>query len=224
MLRTQSLYLPPTIRSFVFSILESIVQPAFSALPKLDPFWHDPHAAPEVRHGNTILALESLLHPIHPLLQLFPPLQHRALRTGPGAYAGASDAGIVVDLTLLILQPLDRSLDADLSLLLVPPERETGLRITPHVLGLPARGPIAIYHEAPAVELFEVHEPCRDLSGGEGGGGEADGFRLVHPHVPSEGEPGVKLVERRRHELRAMESTLDVLVCLGVGRGTGRGD
>lgn len=200
------------------------MQPALPALPELHPLRQDPHAAPEVRHRNPILAFESLLHLFHPHLQLFPPLQHRALRAGPGADARASDAGIIVDLTLLVLQPLHRSIDADLSLLLVPPEREAGLGITPHVLGLSARGPVAVYHEAPTVKLLQVNEPRRDFTGWEGGGGEADSLRLVHPAVPGEREPGMELIERRGNELRAIESAFGVLVCLGVGGRTGRCD
>lgn len=200
------------------------MQPALSALPKFHSFRQDPHAAPEVRHRNPILALKSLLHLFHLLLQLLPPLQHRALRAGPCAYARASDAGIVVNLTLLVRQPLHRSLDADLSLLLVPPEREAGLGVIPHVLGLSAGGPIAVYHKAPAVELLQVNEPGRDFPGWEGGGGEADGLGLMDPAAARESEPSMELIKRRGNELRPIEGAFGVLVRLGVDGGTGRCD
>lgn len=62
------------------------------------------------------------------------------------------------------------------------------------------------------------------MAGGEGGGGEADGFGLVDEVLLRAAEPGVELGEGGGGELRAGEGGPRVLGGLGGGEGAGGGD
>ena len=101
------------------------------------------------------------------------------------------------------------------------------MRVTPHVSGLAAGIPVAVDDEAPQVEFFEVDVPRGDGPAREGGGGETDGFRLVHGGRGGLGvyEPDVELGEGGRGELGAGEGAFGVLVGAGGGGlGAGGGD
>lgn len=77
----------------------------------------------------------------------------------------------------------------------MPPKRQTGPWVRPHVLGLSAGAPVAVDDEAGGVEFFEVDEPAGDGARGQMGGREADGFGLVDVGLLGVGEPGVELGE-----------------------------
>ena len=107
---------------------------------------------------------------------------------------------------------------------LLPPERQAGDRVTPHVARLPRRRPVTVYDEAPGVQLFEVHETRGDGTGGKAGGGQTDRFGLVDVGLLRGREPSTELSEGRGKKLGALERALSILLCTegGVGGVGGR--
>lgn len=106
----------------------------------------------------------------------------------------------------------------------MPPERQTRPGITRHVTCFTTRAPVAVDDEAGGVELFQVDVAAGNGAGGEVGGGEADGFRLVDGGGLGGGEPGVELGEGGGGELREGEGPFGVLVGLLSGFVGGGGD
>jgi len=86
----------------------AVVQAVGAALPQLDGVGPQAVAAPVVRPRD--VAREAPVHLPHPLLELLPVPDHRALGRRPRTELGAARAGGEVGVGLLGGQPLDRTL------------------------------------------------------------------------------------------------------------------
>jgi hypothetical protein len=196
------------------SVLESVVQAAGPSLPELDHVRHDSDAAPEVWHGNLVVALEALLDLFDLLLQLFPAAQHAALLTRPGAQSTASDACVVVDLTLLTGHALHRALDSDLTFQFMPPKGQASVRIALDISSLPARTPVAVDDPTPVVQLFQIDHSRAHSPGRQFGSTQGDGFGLMDLFGCGVLEPNVELGQGIGVELCCVQAALCVLLGL----------
>lgn len=227
--RTQPLDFPPCVFPVTSCISESIVQPAVPPLPKFHHYGQDPQPTPKLGHRDLFHSLEPLLYLLHTSLQHLPPslafVQHLTLLARPRTHATAPGPEVVIHLALGSAQPLHTALDPYLPLQRRPPKRQAGLGITPHVGCFAARFPIAVDDEAPVVEFLQIDEPGRHGARRQGGGREADRFRLMDSRgLLSVLEPGMELRQRVWFELMEFERCLGVLVGLRGALLPGWGD
>ena len=224
----QSLDFPTPVFGLVPLVPKSIVQSTFPSLPELQNSRQHPQPAPKLRHGDLLHPFKPLFYIPYPSLQhILPPLplvQNRALLARPRPDPAPPCPQVVIRLALRLTQPLHRPLNPDLPLQLRPPKRQAGLRVTPHVLGLAARAPVAVDDEAPRVEFLQVHEARRHNAGRERRRGQAHGFGLVDRRRLRVREPRVELRERVGVELVPLQRAFGVLVRLRRGVLAGGGD
>lgn len=162
LLGTQPFNPPPLLLP---RIPKPIMQPTLSPLPKFHHLRPHPNSTPKLRHRNMLLPLKPLLHLRDLPIQLLPIPQYLALCTRPRPNPRSPDARVEVYLALLARQVTHGAFDADLALLLAPPEGQGGARVGCEVASFARAGSVGVYNEAVGRrEFFEIDGAGTDVA------------------------------------------------------------